>query len=87
MYVYIKASKVALVVLKKKKKNLPAKEGDIRVAVSIPGLGRSSSGVCGNQLQVSCLENPMNRGDWWATVHRVAKSRTYLKQLSMHMYM
>ena len=39
----------------------------------IPGLGRSSEGGHGNPLQYSCLENPMNRGAWWATVHRVAK--------------
>ena len=37
-------------------------------------------------LQYSCLENPMERGAWWATVHRVAKSRTQLKQLSMHFF-
>ena len=61
---------------KKKKKNLPAKAGDIRDAVSIPELGRSPAGGHGNPLQVLCLENPMNRGAWWATVHRVAKSRT-----------
>ena len=38
----------------------------------------------GNPLQYSCLENPMDRGAWWATVHRVEKSQTQLKQLSMH---
>ena len=38
----------------------------------------------GNPLQYPCLENPMDRGAWWATVHRVAKSRTWLKCLSMH---
>ena len=42
---------------------------------SIPGLGRSPRGGHGNPLHYSCLENPMDRGDWWATVHRVAKSR------------
>ena len=36
----------------------------------------------GNPLQYSCLENPMDRGTWWATVYRVAKSRTWLRQLS-----
>ena len=79
MFVYIRVSKVALVVKKiktKTKKSLPAKAGDIRDAVLIPGLGRSPAGGCGNPLQVSCLGNPMNRGAWWATVHRVAKSRT-----------
>ena len=49
----------------------------------IPGLGRSGGGH-GNPLQYSCLENSMNRGTWWATRHRVAKSWTWLKQFSMH---
>ena len=39
----------------------------------IPGLGRSPGGGHGNTLQYSCLENPMDRGAWWATVHRVHK--------------
>ena len=51
---------------------------------SIPGSGRSPGGGLGNPLQYSCLENPMDRGAWWATVHRVAKSQTWLEQLSMH---
>ena len=38
-----------------------------------PGLGRSPGGGHGNPLQYSCLENPMERGAWWATVHGVAK--------------
>ena len=42
---------------------------------SIPGLGRSPGEENGNWLQYSCLENPMDGGAWWATVHRVAKSR------------
>ena len=46
---------------------------------SIPGLGRSSGEVNGNALQYSCLENPMDRGTYWATVHRVAKSLTQMK--------
>ena len=62
-------------------KNLPANAGDIRDAHSIPGLGRSGGGH-GNPLQYSCLKNPMDRGDWWATVHGVTKSRTRLKRLS-----
>ena len=45
---------------------------------STPGLGRSPGEGNGNPLQYSCLENPMDRGAWWATVHRVAKSRTRL---------
>ena len=43
---------------------------------SIPGLGRSSGEGHGNPLQYSCLENPMDRGAWWATDHEVAKSQT-----------
>ena len=43
---------------------------------SIPGLGRSPGEGNGNPLQSSCLENPMDKGAWWATVHGVAKSRT-----------
>ena len=46
---------------------------DIRDVGSIPGLGRSPGGEHGNPLQYSCLENPMDRGAWWAMVHRVAK--------------
>ena len=42
----------------------------------IPGSGRSPGGGCGNPLQYSCLENPMDGGAWWATVPKVAKSRT-----------
>ena len=41
---------------------------------SIPGLGRSPGGGHGNPLQYSCLENPMDRGTWWATVHRITRS-------------
>ena len=41
----------------------------------------------GMALQYFCLENPMDRGAWRATVHRVVKSRTRLKQLSMHVYL
>ena len=55
-------------------KNLPASAGDIRDAGSIPGLGRSPRGGHGNPLQYSCLENPMDRGAWRATIHGVAKS-------------
>ena len=45
---------------------------------STPGLGRSPGGGNGNPLQHSCLENPMDRGAWWATVHVVTKSWTQL---------
>ena len=57
---------------------------EVRDADSIPGLGRSLGGGHGNPLQCSCLENPMVRGDWWATVHRVTKNQTQLKRLNMH---
>ena len=49
---------------------------------SVPGLGRSPEGGNSNPLQYSCLENLLDRGAWWATVHRVAKSQTQLKWLS-----
>ena len=45
----------------------------------IPGLGKSPGGENGNPLQYSCLENPMNRGAWQATVHGVAESQTQLR--------
>ena len=50
---------------------------------SIPGSGRSLGEGNGNPLQYSCLENPMDRGAWWATVHGVAKSRTRLSDFSL----
>ena len=65
-------------------KNPPANSGDIRDASLIPGSGRSPGGGHRNPLQCSCLENPMDRGAWQATVHRVAKSWTGLKWLSTH---
>ena len=74
-----RASQVALVV-----ENPPANAGDLREAGSIPGLGRCPGRGHGNPLQCSCLENPMDRGTWWATVHRVTKSRTQLKWLNIH---
>ena len=55
--------------------NLPANAGDLRDTGSIPGLGKFPGGGHGNPFQDSCLENPMDRGVWQATVHRVAKSR------------
>ena len=48
----------------------------------IPGLGRSPGEGNGNPLQYSCLENPMDRGVWWATVHRVPKSWTRLSDFT-----
>ena len=64
-------------------KNPPANAGHIRDVGSIPGSARSPGGGHGNPLQYSCLENPMDREAWWATVHGVAKSQTSLKRLSM----
>ena len=49
---------------------------EVRDVGLIPGLGRSLGGGHGNTLQYSCLENPVDRGAWQATVHRVAKSWT-----------
>ena len=69
-----RAFPVALVV-----KNLPANAEDIRDTGSIPGSRRSPGEGHGNLLQYSYLENPIDRGSWWATVHRVAKSQTRLK--------
>ena len=54
-------------------KNLPANAGDLREEGLIPELGRSPGGGHGNALQYSCLENPMNREAWQATVHRFAE--------------
>ena len=62
--------------------NLPASAGDVRDLSLIPGSGRSPGGGNGNPLQYSRLENPMDREAWQATVHGVAKSRTWLKRVS-----
>ena len=69
MYIFLRASQVALVI-----KNPAANAGDLRDVGLIPGLGRSSGEWQGNLLQYSCLEHPMDRGAWQATVPRVAKS-------------
>ena len=61
-------------------KDLPANAGVLRDAGLIPGGGH------GNPLWYSCLENPMDRGAWRDTIHRVAKSQTQLKRLSTHAY-
>ena len=68
---YKRASQMALVV-----KNLPANARATGDVGSIPGLGRSPGGGHGNPLQYSCLKNPMDRGAWRATAHRVTKSWT-----------
>ena len=80
-YVSFGASQMALVV-----KNPSASAGEVRDMSLTPGLGRSPGGGNGNPLQHSCLENPMYRGAWWAMVHRVTKSQTRLKQLSIHLH-
>ena len=57
-------------------KEYTCQAGDTGDMGLIPRLGRFSAGGHGNPLQYSCLENSMDRGAWWAMVHRVAKSRT-----------
>ena len=59
-------------------KNLLANAGDVRDMGSIPGSGRSPGGRNGSPLQYSCLENSMDRGAYWATVHGFSKSQTCL---------
>ena len=65
-------------------KNPPANAEDLREADLTPGLGRSPGGGHSSPLQYSCLENPMDRGACWVTVHRVSKTQTQLKHLSTH---
>ena len=74
-----RTSQVVLVV-----KNPPANAGDIRDSGSISGSGRSPGRGSGHPLQYSCLESPMDRGVWQTTVHKVAKSQTWLKRLSTY---
>ena len=62
-------------------KNPPDNAGDLGL---IPGWGRSPGEGNGNPFHYSCLRNPMDRGTWWATVHRVPQRCARLKQLSMH---
>ena len=70
------ASQVAPVV-----ENLPASAGNLREVGLIPGSGRSPGEGNGNPLQYTCLENPIERGAWWAAVQGVVKSRTRLSML------
>ena len=65
-------------------KNPSASVVDVRDVGSIAGSGKSPGGGSSNALLYSCLESPMDRGAWWAPVHRVSKSQTQLKQLSAH---
>ena len=60
-------------------KHLPCNAGDLGL---IPGSGRSPGEGNGNPLQYSCLENPMDGGAWWATVHGVTKSQTRLSNFT-----
>ena len=70
IHIYVRASQVALVV-----KNLPANTGDMRDMGSVLGLAKSPEEGMATHL-CSCLENPMDRGAWWAIVHGVAKTQT-----------
>ena len=65
-------------------KNLPANAGDARDAGSISGLGRSPGVGNGNPLQHSHLENPMDRGAWWATIHAVTKQSETTEHNTAH---
>ena len=73
----MRTSQVVLVV-----KNPPTNAVDISNTGSIPGSERSPGERNGNPIQYSCLENPMDRGAWWATVHGVTKSQTWLRNLA-----
>jgi len=65
-------------------KNPPANAGDIRDMGSFSGSGRFPGEGHGNPLQYSYLENPIDRGAWLATVHRIRESQTQPKQLSIY---
>ena len=73
------ASHVSLVV-----KNLPASAGDMKEVGLIPGLGKTPGGKHGNPPQYSCLENPLDRAAWWATVQGVTKSPDSTLQAYTH---
>ena len=79
---FTRASQVVLVA-----KNLPANAGDVRDKSLVPGSGRSPGEGHGNPLQYSCLDNPMDRGAWQATVLRVTKSQTRLKGLNTNTHL
>ena len=75
--VFLKGASQGVLVVK----NPPANARDVRLG-SIPWSGRSPGGGHGNALQFSCPENPMDRGSWWAMVHRVAQSQIRLSDLT-----
>ena len=77
-------SQVVLVV-----KNLPANTGEVSEVGLIPGSGQSPGGGNGNPLEYSCLENPIERGFWQATVHGVRKSQSDMTEATntQHMYL
>ena len=73
---------------KKKKKDPPVNAGNARDMSSILGSGRSPGGGNGNPIQGSCLENSIDRGAWWITVHGVTKSWTRLSDWAhTHIFM
>ena len=91
-FVFLHSCKKTFIAKKKKKKVLlwwlSGKESTCNVGAPgdeglILGFGRSPGGEHGNPLQYSCLENPMDRGAWQAIAHRVTKSQTWLKRLSI----
>ena len=67
-------------------KNTPADAGDARDTGSVPGSGRYSGEGNGNPFQDSCLENPTDRGAWWAMVHGVTKEPDVTELLSTHTF-
>ena len=79
---YTQSSQVALVV-----NAPPAHAGGIKDIGLTPGSGRFLRGGNGNPLQYTCLEDPMDRGAWWATVYGVAKSQTRLSNQHTHTHM
>ena len=65
-------------------KNLLASAGDSADAGSMPGLGRSLGEGNGNPVQYSCLENPIGRGAWRATVHRAGHEESDMTEATQH---
>ena len=67
-------------------KNLPASARGAKDMGSVPGSGRSPGEGDGNPLQYSYLENPMDRGAWWTTVHGVADESNMTEQLTLSLF-